>query len=258
MIFPALAVFLFGLLIGSFLNVCIYRMPRGESVVWPGSRCPACRKSIAWYDNIPVIGYLILGGKCRFCRAPIALRYPVIEIVTGLAWMALWLFYGWTPKFGAGLFLFSILIAVMVTDWETGFIPDGLTLPGLLAGIALSAAFPSMHNAAAVTDGFLSSFIGVLAGGGLLWLTGWIGTIIFRKDSLGGGDIKLLAMMGAYLGVAKVLLVFFLAPFFALPIALYTRFVIKVETIPFGPYLALAGMVLFLFGDRIVPVFFII
>ena len=136
----AFFVFIFGASIGSFLNVCISRMPNDESVVQPPSHCPQCRKKIKWSDNIPILSFLILRGKCRYCSSKIPLRYYVTELTVGLIWLTVWLFYGYSGFFFCGIALLSILWAVTVTDLETGLIPDKLTLPGMLIGLLLSSS----------------------------------------------------------------------------------------------------------------------
>ncbi len=231
-------------------------MPLNESIVFPGSRCPHCAKPIAWHDNLPVLSWVFLRGRCRACAKPISIRYWLVELISGLIWAGLWYRLGWTAQLIAGITLMMILLAVLMTDIETGLIPDLLTLPGIVAGIVLSAAAPGLLGENVWWQGLIQSAIGLVAGGGLLWFTGWLGELIFRKESMGGGDIKLMAMLGTFLGVTKIVFVFFIAPVLALPVALFARYVLKSETIPFGPYLALAGALLFLFGDPIIAYFY--
>lgn len=245
-------VFVLGLIVGSFLNVCIYRMPRGESVVSPGSHCPSCEKPVAWHDNIPLLAFLVLGGKCRYCKTGISPRYFVVELLNGLIWLGLWLHFGPTAQFFAGVILFSILLAVTWTDFETGLIPDKLSLPGMAAGLLFSLVFPELHGKAEWYQGLLASLIGLLGGGAVLYLVGMIGDFIFKKETMGGGDIKLLAMIGAFVGLQKVLFVFLLSPIPAAPIALFLKLTRKAETLPYGPYLALTGACFFVAGEPIV------
>jgi len=244
-------VFIFGVVIGSFLNVCIHRLPQGQSVVSPGSRCPKCEKPIAWYDNIPLFSYLILRGKCRACSARISFRYFLIELANGLLWLMLWFFYGRTPLFFTGIVLFSILLAICVTDFETGLIPDKLTFPGMIAGLAFSAFCPELHGETLWYRGLGASFLGLLGGGAILFGVGLLGNAIFKKESMGGGDIKLLAMLGAFLGLKEVFYVFTFSPLAALPFALYMKIFRKAETIPYGPFLAVTGACFFIFGEKI-------
>lgn len=251
-----LGFFIFGLILGSFLNVCIHRMPKGESIVLPGSRCPVCRHAIAWQDNLPVISFILLKGQCRHCHAGISWRYPLMETVTGLMLAGLFFKFGFTWDLAAGAVFCSLLLAVIFTDLETGLIPDALTLPGAGLGLLLSVLYPPLMDQEIWWRGLGASLAGFLAGGALIWLTAWLGELIFRKESMGGGDLKLLAMMGAFLGIQKVCLAYFLAPIFALPVALYVKVVKKEEIMPYGPYLSLAGAVLYVYGDWMMAYFY--
>ena len=244
-------VFAVGAIVGSFLNVCIYRMPRDLSVVLPRSFCPHCKATIPWYENIPLVSYLLLQGKCFRCRRPIAFRYFFVELVTaGIAWF-LWQRYSLSAEFFVSVIFFAMLIVATMTDFETGLIPDQITIAGMIAGLALSVTGHGHFLQPLWYQKLLSSLAGLVAGGGILLLTGWFGKLVFRKDSMGGGDVKLLAMIGAFVGVTKIGLIFFLAPFPALPLALWQRLVKKEETIPYGPFLALAGAVMFVEGDAV-------
>ncbi|HOW58509.1 MAG TPA: prepilin peptidase [Candidatus Omnitrophota bacterium] len=242
-------VFILGAIVGSFLNVCIYRMPRDLSIVWPGSFCPHCEKPIAWYYNIPLVSFIFLRGKCAQCKKPIPVRYLLVEIVNALLWWLLWKQYGLSVDFVTAALFFSLLLVVILTDFETGLIPDLITFPGMMAGLLLSVIGNAHFPQAFWYQRLLASFIGLVVGGGILLLTGWFGTLVFRKDSMGGGDVKLLAMMGAFLGASNAGLIFLLAPFPALPFGLWQRYVKKEETIPFGPFLALSGALLFMHGN---------
>ena len=244
-------VFAAGAIVGSFLNVCIYRMPRDLSVVLPRSFCPHCKAMIPWYENIPLVSYLLLRGRCFRCRRPIAFRYFLVELITAASAWFLWQRYGLSAKFVTNAVFFAMIIVVTLTDFETGLIPDEITITGMLLGLALSVTGHGHFLQALWYQKFIASAAGLLMGGGILLLVGWLGKLIFRKDSMGGGDVKLLAMIGAFVGVTKVGLVFLLAPFPALPFAIWQRFVKKEETIPFGPFLALAGAFIFVEGDAI-------
>ena len=249
-------VVLFGLVVGSFLNVCIYRLPRDQSVVQPRSACPACRHAIQLRDNIPVLSFMLLRGRCRHCRAAISPRYALVEIINALMWVFLWLRHGTLLEFASSALLFSVLLAVFFADLETGLIPDEFSLGGLAAGLIFSALLPERFGAQGWSAALFASGLGALAGGGLLYLTGLLGRLLFRKESMGLGDVKLLAMLGAFLGSPGVFFVFLIAPILALPIALFERFVRKEETIPFGPYLALAGAVVYLWEQPLKTYFF--
>lgn len=249
-------VFLFGSIVGSFLNVCIARMPHGESVVSPPSRCPGCKKNIAWHDNVPLVSFLVLGGKCRNCQIRIPFRYFSVEFLNGLFWVLLFLKYGFNPEFYAGAVFVSLLLAVTVTDFETGLIPDMLSIPGMIAGLAMATLFPVLMEKTFWYEGLGFSALGLLGAGAVLYATALLGDLIFRKESMGGGDIKLLAMMGSFLGFQKALMAFFFSPFLAIPFALYMKVVKKSETFPFGPFLALAGAIFFVYGDVLVKLIF--
>ncbi|MDD5226116.1 MAG: prepilin peptidase [Candidatus Omnitrophica bacterium] len=244
-------VFAVGAIVGSFLNVCIHRMPRDLSIVLPRSFCPHCKAMIPWYENIPLVSYLLLRGRCFRCRRPIAFRYFFVELTTALIGWFLWERYGLSAEFVASAIFFAMILVATMTDFETGLIPDQITIPGMLLGLAVSVTGHGHFHQEFWYQKLLASGAGLLAGGGILLLTGWLGKLVFRKDSMGGGDVKLLAMIGAFVGVTNVGLIFLLAPFPALPFALWQRFVKKEETIPFGPFLALAGAFLFVEGDAV-------
>lgn len=244
-------VFVFGAILGSFLNVCIYRMPRDLSVVLPRSFCPHCKAKIPWYENIPLLSYLLLRGRCFRCRRPIAIRYFFVELTTATLALLLWKRYGLSAEFVASAIFFVMIIVATMTDFETGLIPDQITIPGMILGLAFSVTGHGHFDQAFWYQRLLASAAGLLAGGGVLLLVGWLGKLVFRKDSMGGGDVKLLAMIGAFVGLTPVGLVFLLAPFPALPFAIWQRFVKKEETIPFGPFLALAGALVFMEGNAI-------
>lgn len=248
--FIGLMVFCFGICFGSFLNVCIHRWPREESVVSPGSHCPKCEKEITWYDNLPLVSFLLLGARCRNCGVKITWRYFFIELLTGLIWVACWLAWGLTWKAGVAVLLFTVLLGITITDFETQLIPDKFTLPMIAAGLVLSAVFPELHAKSLWYEGLGTAAAAMLIGGGILLLTGLLGNFLFKKESMGGGDIKLLAMLGTFIGIKSIILVFLLGPIVALPFALYSKFVYKEEVIPFGPFLAIAGAWMFLFGEQ--------
>ncbi len=243
-------IFLFGICIGSFLNVCIYRMPRGISVVKGRSRCNQCEKTIPWYDNIPLVSYWLLRGRCRFCNARFSMRYFWVELLTGIVWVLVWKHTGFRGALASQLVLFSILIAVTFTDFETGYIPDQLNFPGMIAGLILAAVFPAEFGTPVWFVALWKSLRGLLVGGVSLYALGILGNLLFRKESMGGGDIKLLALLGSFLGAKKALLVLFGAPFFAIPFALFTRVVKKEETFAFGPFIAMAAVWAYFYGDE--------
>ena len=232
--------FALGCCIGSFLNVVVYRLPREESIVRPRSRCTSCKRPIAWHDNIPLVSYVALGGACRHCRKHFSVRYPVIELLTGLAVTTVIYRFGFNAVGWIYAAFLAALIAASFIDLEFQIIPDEISLGGLAVGLALSLLVPALHGADSHLAALGRSAIGVLAGGGVLYATGMLGDFIFRKESMGGGDIKLLAMAGAVLGWQLVMVAFFLAPMLAVIPGLIVLFVKKSHVIPYGPFLSLA------------------
>ncbi len=244
----------FGSCLGSFLNVCIYRMPKEQSIVWPASRCPHCEKPIAWFDNIPVVSWLLLRARCRNCRKPILWRYPVVELLTGLMTVATFARFGVGPVGLIYVAFVCALIVVSFIDLEFQIIPDEISLGGLVVALVLSLLVPQLHGTDARLVGVGRAVIGMLVGGGLLYGTGMLGDFLFKKESMGGGDIKLLAMAGAVLGWKAVLLTFFLAPILALPPGLVILLTKKEHVIPYGPFLSLALVVSLFFGALVLRV----
>ena len=244
--------FVFGSCLGSFLNVCIYRMPREQSIVRPRSRCPHCKHLIQWFDNIPIVSFILLTGKCRHCHRSIAWNYPVVEALTGLSAVAVF------HRFGVSLlgliylaFLASLIVASFV-DLEFQIIPDEISVGGLVVGLALSVLVPALHGTESRWLSLGHSVLGLLVGGGTLYITGMIGDMIFRKESMGGGDIKLLAMAGSILGWKAVLLTFFIAPLFALIPGLAVLLFRRSHVIPYGPFLSLGLASALFFGDDLI------
>lgn len=235
-----------GLIIGSFLTVCIRRLPRGESIIAPRSACPACRQPIRWYDNVPLLSFILLRGRCRACRASIPIRYPLVELLNGLGYVAIAsrFGYGWEAVVYA-VFL-SALLAVTWIDWDHQIIPDAITLPGILMGLACSTWV--------LPVGFLNAFIGVMVGGGVLLAMAWLSPLLFGKEGLGGGDIKLLAMIGAFLGWQYALGTLMIASIAGSIVGIglmAMRILQKGQYIPFGPYLALGALVSLFYGPEI-------
>jgi len=232
-----------GLSVGSFLNVCVGRLPRGESLVRPRSRCPRCGAGIAWYDNIPVFSWLALRGRCRSCREPISWTYPALELITAAIWVGLAAVYGPTWHALQGAILFSLLLAIALIDGQHYLIPDALSLGGLGAGLALSL-LPGAPTP-------LVSVLGAALGFGVLLAVGILGEWAFRKPAMGGGDMKMMAMVGAFLGPAGAMLTIFLGAVVGTvvfgPVSLKTK-----KDVPFGVFLALGAVIAFLFGDSIV------
>lgn len=243
---PYLVTFLIGAIIGSFLNVCIYRLPRRESIVWPGSHCPACSAPISPRDNVPIVSYLLLGGRCRACRARISPRYPLVELANALGYVViLWRFgTGWTAL--AYTLLFSALLVITFVDLSHMIVPDRITLPGIVLGVVLAATV--------LPVGLVDSLLGLLVGGGLLWFLAWVSPYLFGKEGMGGGDIKLLAMIGAFLGWKPTLLTVMIAAVVGSVVGL-TLIACKVmqrrQYLPFGPFLALGAVLAMMFHQEV-------
>jgi leader peptidase (prepilin peptidase)/N-methyltransferase len=244
--FVTVSLALIGLVIGSFLNVCIYRIPHGESIVLPGSRCPSCKRPIAWYQNIPIVSWLALGGRCAFCRAAISPRYPAIEALTGVVFALHGFFFEPGPLLVVRLAFASILIVLAFIDLDHRILPNRITLPSLAVGLVLSLFLP---------PGWQASLLGAIAGGGVLWL---IGEAYFRLrgiEGMGMGDVKMLAMVGAMLGWKAVVVTLVLASFTGalVGVALLTRKQNAMKyALPFGTFLSAGALVASLAGDRLV------
>jgi leader peptidase (prepilin peptidase)/N-methyltransferase len=230
-----------GSAVGSFLNVCIYRMPLEQSILWPSSFCPACRAPIRPSDNLPVVGYLRLRGKCRMCRTPISVRYPVVEAVTGLAALGSALWLGYTVEAAACFILFALLLPASLIDFEHQIIPNAITYPGMGIGIVLSFFRPSF--------GWQESLAGVGIGAGVLLAIRLLGTLLFRREAMGLGDVKLTALIGAFAGwQASVLSIFIgsiIGTLYSIPLLIQEARTGRKgdHLIPFGPFLAAGGLV---------------
>jgi leader peptidase (prepilin peptidase)/N-methyltransferase len=235
----------FGLLIGSFLNVCIYRIPRNLSIVLPSSRCPSCNNAIRSWDNIPVISYLFLGGRCRNCKAKISVRYPLVEMLNALLYAAvIWRYgIGWNSVVYA--VLCSSLVVITFIDLEFQIIPDRITLAGIPLGLVAGSFLLNDPFMRADLLGYKASLTGMVAGGGLFYLVA-----VLSKGGMGGGDIKMMAVVGALMGWKSVLLTTFLGSLSGSLIGIFLmvfRGRGRKTKIPFGPFLALgAGITLFL------------
>lgn len=239
-------VFLAGLCVGSFLNVIIHRMPLEESIVRPGSRCPHCKTPLRWRDNIPLFSFLFLRGRCAHCGAKISKRYPVVEFLTGALFLAGALkepdYLAWPFHF----YFLSTLVACTFIDLDHWILPDKLTLPGIAVGLLGALILPETR--------FLPSLVGALLGGGLLLLIAWLYSLFTKKEGLGGGDIKFLAMVGAFLGPQGALVTMVLSSMigsvFGLVLILFFGKGGK-TAIPFGPFLAGGALCAFLFGQEL-------
>lgn len=246
--FEIILVFILGLVLGSFANVCIYRMPRDLSVVKPNSHCTNCNKFIKWYDNIPIISYIILMGKCRNCGSKISLIYPIVELICGLLFLSMYFLFGFTYILAPFcLFVFSLMV-ITVIDFDFQIIPDEISFFLIILGLMVSFFNPILGDT--VLHRILNSFFGFLTGGGSLLIVAIIGKWIFGKDAMGGGDIKIMAGVGAFIGWDKVLFSIFIACFLGSIVGISMMLLKKIgkrQEIPFGPYLAISSfLVLFL------------
>ena len=243
---PYVVAFVCGAAIGSFLNVCIHRLPRHESVVWPGSHCPACNNPIAFYDNIPLLSYLWLKGRCRACRARISLRYPIIELANGTGYaLILWQFGPGGPALVYGL-LFSALLVITCIDLSHQIIPNVITLPGITLGLLCAATI--------LPVGLLDSVLGTLLGYGIPWGLANAYLFLRGREGMGLGDAKLLAMIGAFLGWKPMLLTVMVGAAVGSVVGLVLIALKRVrrdQYLPFGPFLAL-GAIVSLFFHQVV------
>jgi leader peptidase (prepilin peptidase)/N-methyltransferase len=207
-------IFLFGLVIGSFLNVCILRIPEDLSIVAPGSRCPQCQKPIRWYDNVPVFGWLWLRGKCRTCGLAISPMYPLVELTTGLLFVACYLEFGLTQAAVKWLFFTCLIIVLTITDLRIRILPDVVNWPGFVAGLFFSAVVPADDRTAVSlyvalfhripsrpVQGLLDALLGAAFGSFLLWAVAALYRRVRGREGMGMGDVKMMAMVGAFLGV---------------------------------------------------------
>jgi leader peptidase (prepilin peptidase)/N-methyltransferase len=239
--------FTLGAVIGSFLNVCIYRIPAGESIVHPPSRCPACGSGIRWYQNVPILSYLLLRGRCAACGVRISARYPLVEALTGVLFVLVFYRFG---LHGATLvyWLFAAaLVVVTFIDLDHQIIPDVISLPGIFVGFLCALAIPWLS--------WTDSLLGILAGGGSLYLVAAGYELLTKKEGMGGGDIKLLAMIGAFLGWQAILpIVFFsslVGTLVGVPVMLIKNADSKLA-IPFGPFLAVAALFYLFWGPALI------
>jgi leader peptidase (prepilin peptidase)/N-methyltransferase len=269
-------VFLVGLCVGSFLNVCIYRLPAEKSLVWPPSHCTSCQARIAWYDNIPVASYFILGGHCRKCGAPFSVRYMVVELATGLLLAGYWLaYFPLGLRLGAdhvGVYVVHmVLIGAMlvsgVIDFESKEIFPIVTNCALAAGVVGSVLWPQVQIVGAYdhrlpdwtgwarADAALVALVGAAVGAGLIFVTRFLGTLAFRREAMGIGDVYLMAAVGGVLGWEAAVLVFLIAPFFGLVYGIWHLMRKADHEVPYGPFLGLAAALVMVVQDHVVAYF---
>ncbi|MEP6961603.1 MAG: prepilin peptidase [Acidobacteriota bacterium] len=260
--------FLIGLLFGSFLNVCIFRLPRDLSVASPArSFCPGCEKTIAWYDNIPLLSYALLGGKCRYCREFIPLRYPLVELITGVAFAYVVSTFGVTLLALKYCLYFTILIDLVATDLEERILPDEFTLGGTVVGLVLAWFVPLDPDIAAliyaINDIMLDprwvsvteAALGAGVSSGMIWFIAWSYEKVRHREGMGFGDVKMMAMIGAFVGLKLVLLTLILASVLSVVIGLtfilITRNKVSTYELPFGSFLGVSAVIVALWGSKI-------
>ena len=242
---------LFGAIIGSFLNVCIHRLPRDTSIVWPASACPTCGRALSWFENIPIVSYAFLLGRCRTCRAPISMRYPIVEALTAAMFALAWWYYGPGPLLVSRLVFGCALIVLFAIDLEHHLLPNVITLTGIIIGFLLSFT----------TDqpGWRSSLIGIVAGGGVLFLIAEGYYRVRHEEGLGMGDVKMLAMMGAFLGWPLAILSLMIASvagtIVGIALIVTGRGTMK-YALPFGTFLAIGAAVSAAAGQAILRWYF--
>jgi leader peptidase (prepilin peptidase)/N-methyltransferase len=262
-----------GALIGSFLNVVIHRVPREESIVFPNSRCPSCGNPIKPYDNIPVLSYLILRGRCRSCRTHISARYPAVEAITALLFLAVFLYRGLTPALPFDLIFIAAMAALVFIDAEHMILPNAITYPGLVFALAARVAIPYLAGSNYLddlpgliqilprdwplwADSLVGAAVGALVGGGSLWLTGWLWERLRGVEAMGLGDVKMMFMVGAYLGWRMAILSIFLGvlsgSITGVGIMIKKRERNLQMLLPFGIFLGLGSIISLLVGPRLI------
>ena len=242
-----IAIFIFGTLIGSFLNVCIYRIPAGQSIVTPASRCSHCQTPIRWYQNIPVLSFLVLRGRCASCGVSISVRYPFVEALTGVLFLLVYMRFGMLWATPVYWLLAAALVVITFIDLDHQIIPDVISLPGIPIGFALTFFVAGLS--------WRDSLLGVLVGGGSLACVAGIYYLLTRNEGMGMGDIKLLAMLGAFMGWKAILPTIFIGSLIGslvgVPLMLIKRASGKLA-IPFGPFLSLGAIIYLLWGPDLI------
>ncbi len=244
--------FLFGACAGSFLNVCIYRIPRDESVITPRSHCPHCNHLIAWFDNIPLLSWIVLRARCRHCGGPISPRYALVELLTAVLFLLVWSRFGFDARTPAYWLCVGGLILGTFVDLEHYIIPDRVSYGGIVTGLILSPLIPALHGETSAWPALLAAGIGAAVGSGLLWAVAWIGEKMFKKEAMGLGDVKLLGAIGAWMGWPAVLFTVFVSSLCGSVVGLFLILTNRREwqsRIPYGPFLALAALLWILGGN---------
>jgi leader peptidase (prepilin peptidase)/N-methyltransferase len=244
-------------------------MPLGESIVRPRSHCVKCNKPISWYDNIPYLSFILLGGKCRICKEKISKRYFIVELITAISFVIFFSRYGLGYSFFYYIIFISGLIVATFVDIQHRIIPDEISVGGIVVGLLLNAFLGlGFRPFAYHFKPLLDSFLGVIIGGGIIYMVGFLFDLVYFKilknppiqgetESMGGGDVKLLAMIGSFLGWQYALLTFFIAPFFGAIIGIINLIITKEHTIPYGPFLSLAAIISLFWANKIISLIFI-
>jgi leader peptidase (prepilin peptidase)/N-methyltransferase len=258
--------FLFGAVVGSFLNVCIFRIPAGASLMWPSSRCPQCKTPIKAFDNIPILSYFLLGGRCRYCGAPISSRYPLVETMMALFSVFVFLKFGLSPSYFIYFILIASLVVVSFIDLDHRIIPDIISLPGIVLGLLASFVKPAGHNdflvlyvfktvKGAINMATLDSLLGIFIGGGLLYAVAVLFYWATKREGMGGGDIKLLAMIGAFLGWSSTVFTILVSSLIGSVVGVVFMVATRADSkyaIPFGPFLSMGAVIYLFFGREII------
>ena len=247
-------IFIFGLIVGSFLNVCIYRLPRNKSIILPSSFCPACEKPIKFYDNIPIVSYLFLRGKCRQCGSKISIRYPLVELLTAVLFLMLYRKLGLSFELFVGVIFVALLVVISFMDLDFQIIPDILSIGGLVAGILLAIVRP-VFIYLYPKFGFLDALYGVLIGGGVLFVIAYGYQLITKREGMGGGDVKLLAMIGSFCGIKGVIFSLMAGSLLGTAVGIPLMLIKGQGTkyaIPFGPFLSIGALLYLFMGNYFV------
>ena len=240
-------IFILGLIVGSFSNVCICRIPKNESIIFPASHCPKCRSNITPKDNIPLLSFILLKGRCRNCKSKISVQYPAVEFLTGSIYLIIYLIYGLSIQSLIYIILSSALIIIAFIDLNQQIVPDVISLPGIVIGFIISFFVTYIS--------FINSALGVLVGGGIILIIGIAGSVIFKKEAMGGGDVKLAAMIGAFLGWRYMVISLFLGFFLGALAGIFliiSKIKSREDVVPFGPFIVLGSFITLLWGEKII------
>ena len=254
-----LSIFIFGALVGSFLNVCIGRIPNGESIVVPPSHCPKCKTPIAFYDNIPLISYLLLRARCRSCGEQIAARYLIVELLMAFLAVALFSWFGFSFSFFVSFVFVAALIVISFIDLDVRIVPDVISLPGIVLGTLFSTGgYFFFRDGFGIIPSPVSSVIGILVGGGFLLATAWVYEKFTGVEGMGGGDVKLLAMIGAFLGWPSIPITLFIASLLGSVVGIACMLLTGAGrrlALPFAPFLCTGALLYLFFGNEIVDLY---